>query len=87
MRRGVGWDGILPGTDGRVAVQPGVYHIDLSDDSTGDKLFGFLIDERADILATNLEQATALVLRGDYGGAFIDRMHHGLFAIDVFSGL
>ena len=54
---GVGWDGVVPGTDGGVAVPAGGDHVELADGSGGEEFFGFGVDDGGDALAADLKDA------------------------------
>src|ERR1700691_2240733 len=84
-RRGVGRNGVLPSAYSGVAIEPCFHHIELAYGAGLQQLPGLLINQRSDILTAHLKDAAAALLCRDDGLAFVDRLHHGLFAVHVFA--
>ena len=82
---GIERDGVVPGTDGGVAVPVGGDHVEFADGSGGQELFCFGVDDGADALTADLENP----IRGTGGGddlwAVGVDVDHGLFEVDVFA--
>src|SRR5215469_15671050 len=62
---GIERDGVIPCADGRIAVPIGTDHVELADDSGSQQLFCFRVDDRADTLASYLNDALGLARRFD----------------------
>src|SRR5579863_2213020 len=87
FRRGIRRDGILPGTDGVVAIPPGFHHVRFTDGARLHQLLGFLIDDGTHALAADLDDAPGLLLCFDQRLTVLDMLHHGLFAIHILAGV
>ena len=77
--------GRSPRADRGVPIEPGFDHVQLADGSTGQQFFRLLVDQRTDVLAADLQCPACPLLRLDHRRAFLDRMDHWLFAINVLS--
>ena len=83
---GVGWDRIHPGAARVVAVDPGLDGRHLPESAARVDLPGLGEYDPAAALAAYLHDAVVLFRRARHGEAFLDRVRHGLFAIDVLAG-
>ena len=72
LRRSVGRDRVLPGADIRVAVVPRLDGVHLAERARADQLLDLVVENRAGVLAADLEDGLGLLLRGDDGRPFVD---------------
>ena len=84
---GIQRDGVVPGADGRVAVPVGADHVELADDAGGKQFLGLGVDDGADALAADLNDAIGGA-RGldDLRPIGVD-VDHRLLEVDVLAGL
>ena len=82
---GVEGDGVVPGADGGVAIPVGGDHVEFADGSGGEELFCLGVDDGADALAADLDDAVGGVSGCDDLGAVRVDVDHGLFEVDVFA--
>ena len=85
IRRRVRRNGIDPGAARGVAIVGGADHRDLPERPALDELFRFELGGGANALASDLVDAVALLRSGDDLEAFVDRVGHRLFDVDVFA--
>src|SRR5438876_160767 len=78
---------ILPRAGGIVATVGTLDESERADDTVRKQLFCFGADDRADALRSNLHDAAGFFRRGHHGHAVGSGMRHGLFAVDVLSGV
>src|SRR5690606_19512620 len=69
---GVGRDGVLPRADGGIAVEVDVDVVELADDAGGEELLGLGVDDGADALAADLEDAAGLARGFDDAEPLVD---------------
>ena len=84
---GVERDGVLPGADGRVAIVASLDRIDGADGAVGDQLASLVVEDRAGVLAADLEDSAGLFLGGDDVVPLGHLVDHGFLAIDGLAGL
>ncbi len=85
--RGIEGDGVVPGAHGGVAIPARGDHVELADGAGGEELFGLGVDDGADALAADLDDAVGGAGGLDDLGAVGVEMDHRLFAVDVLAGL
>src|SRR5208337_4964724 len=78
-------DGVIPGADCRVAVPPGADGGDLAKAARLYDLLRLFVNQGADALAADLNNALRLFRCGDDLRALRMGMDHGLFAVDVLA--
>ncbi len=83
--RGVGRYGIFPSPDSVIAIPPGFHHVGLADGAGLHQLLGFLVDDGADALAADLDDASGFLFRFDERLAVLDMLDHGLFAVHILA--
>src|SRR5271169_2929575 len=79
-------NGINPGAAGGVAVPVGLNAAHFAELAGGINLSGLLVEDRADALATDLQDAVVLLRSGDHSETLVHGMGERLLAIDVFAG-
>ena len=87
LRRGVGRDRILPRAHRGVAVDPRFDEIQFAGRAGAEQLPRLRVDDRAGVLAADLENPAGLPRRLDDAGPFVERLHDRLLDVDVLGCL
>ncbi len=87
LRRGVGRNGILPGADGGVAVEPGFDGIEFADGALFEELADLHEGLRGGVLRSDLEDTAGSLLCLDDFEPVFDLLDHGLLAVDILAGV
>src|SRR5713226_4042020 len=85
--REIGRRRIFPRAGGIVAAKRAFDESERADDAVGEKLFGFGTNDGADALRADFHDAASLLRGSDHGDTVGGGMGHGLFTVDIFSGV
>jgi hypothetical protein len=85
--REIEWRRIFPRASGIISAERTFDHHEVADGALRDQLFRFRAQDRADALRADLDDAAGGFARFDHLQTVGRGVRHGLFAVDIFSGV